>query len=173
MSAIVSVIQEGRQTFSFSDNAMASKYDEWAHYRQQFSKGFNWAKAVDILYVSDSVGWLIEVKDYRQDCQIKPSELADAVARKVHDTLSGLVSAKFTANNAEEMHVAKSVLRCSRLRIVLHVEQNASGSKLKPKIIDPALVLQKLKKLVRSVDPHPCVVDQATLRADMDWTVTG
>lgn len=173
MTIIVSSIQEGSQIFSFPKNAIASKYDDWTHYRQQFSRGFNWAKAVDILYVSDSVGWLIEVKDYRQGCQIKPSELADVVARKVHDTLSGLVSAKFTANNPEEMYVAKSLLRCSRLRIVLHVEQNASGSKLKPRIIDPALVLQKLKKLVRSVDPHPCVVDQATLRADMDWTVAG
>lgn len=173
MSAIVSVIQEGSQIFSFPDNAMASKYDEWAHYRRQFSKGFSWAKAVDILYVSDSVGWLIEVKDYRQDCQIKPSELADAVARKVHDTLSGLVSARFNANDADEMQVAKRVLRCSRLRVVLHIEQNNSGSKLKPKIIDPASVLQKLKKLVRSVDTHPCVVSQNTLRTDMDWTVTG
>lgn len=173
MPVIESVIQEGNQIFHFSEGAMATKYDEWAHYRNQFGKSYQGIKAVDILCVKDSIAWIIEIKDYRQDCQITPSELAEVVAYKVRDTLAGLVSAKFNANDSDEKLMAKNVLKCKKLRVVLHMEQPEGVSKLRPKAIDPAVVLQKLKLLVKSIDAHPCVVDQNSLRPEMEWTVTG
>lgn len=173
MPVINSVIQEGSQTFRFSDGVLASKYDDWAHYRNQFGKGFQGAKAVDILCVDGSVAWLIEIKDYRRECRIKPSELADVVANKVCDTLAGLVSAKLNANDSDEKNMAKKALKCKQLRVVLHIEQPNGGSRLRPKAIDPAAVYQKLKSLVRSVDPHPNVVGRHNLKPGMNWTVTG
>lgn len=173
MAVIEQVIQEDRLTFRFPANAMASKYDDWTHYRRQFNGAFGGTKAVDIIYVDEEVGWLIEIKDYRVDCQISAVELADAVARKVRDTLAGLVSAKLHAADHDERRVARKLLGVRRLRVVLHIEQPEKKSRLRPNAIEPAVVLQKLRSLLRSIDPHPSVVGQNTLKADMQWTVDG
>ncbi|MDH4555719.1 hypothetical protein E8F11_11120 [Pseudomonas sp. BN417] len=167
------VIQEGRLTFQFPNGALASKYDEWAHYRRQFNKAFGGTKAVDILYSEGRMAWLIEVKDYREHRRTKTIDLADEVAIKVRDTLSGLVSAKINANDPDELKVAKEILKSTRLRVVLHLEQPQKHSKLRPRAIDPAAVSQKLRGLLKAIDPHPSVVDQDTLNAEMTWTVQG
>ena len=52
-------------TFTFPDSWKVSKYDDWAFYRNQFSKIKNGIKAVDLLAIENQVTWLIEVKDYR------------------------------------------------------------------------------------------------------------
>lgn len=173
MAVIEQVIEEKRLTFRFPDQAIASKYDDWAHYRHQFNPAFGGTKAVDILYADEMVGWLIEIKDYRVGCQITAAELADVVALKVRDTLAGLVSAKLHANDPDERRVATAMLRCRTLRVVLHMEQPAKHSKLRPRAIDPTAVLIKLKGLLKAIDPHPCVVDQSTLKAEMKWEVEG
>lgn len=173
MAVIEQVIQEDRLIFRFPANAMASKYDDWTHYRRQFNGAFGGTKAVDIIYIEGEVGWLIEIKDYRVDCKISAAELADAVAHKVRDTLAGLVSAKLHAYDQDEREVARKLLRSPRLRVVLHIEQPEKKSKLRPHAIDLAAVLQKLKALLKSIDPHPSVVSQNTLKADMQWSVEG
>lgn len=173
MAVIEQVIEEGRLTFRFPDETVASKYDDWAHYRQQFNPAFGGTKAVDLLFADEGTGWLIEIKDYRVDCQISAAELAEVVALKVRDTLAGLVSAKLHANDPDERRVARVMLGCRKLRVVLHMEQPAKHSKLRPRAIDPAAVLKKLKGLLKAIDPHPCVVDQRTLKAEMKWEVEG
>lgn len=173
MAVIEQVIEEGRLTFRFPAAALSSKYDDWAHYRKQFNPAFGGTKAVDLLFVDGGTGWLIEIKDYRVGCQITAVELAEAVALKVRDTLAGLVSAKVYANDHDEKKIAKALLTCQKLRVVLHMEQPAKKSKLRPRAIDPAAVLKKLKGLLKAVDPHPCVVDQHTLKAEMKWDVKG
>lgn len=40
MAVIEQVITEDRLTFTFPAEAMASKYDDWAHYRRQFNGAF-------------------------------------------------------------------------------------------------------------------------------------
>lgn len=173
MAVIEQVIEEGNLTFRFPDQAIASKYDDWVHYRRQFNQAFGGTKAVDLLYADDEVGWLIEVKDYREHHRTKTIDLADEVAAKVRDTLAGLVSAKLHANDADERKVAKAMLRCRTLRVVLHLEQPTKHSKLRPRAIDPTAVLIKLRGLLKAIDPHPCVVDQSTLKAEMKWEVEG
>lgn len=173
MAVIEQVIKEDRLSFRFPADAMASKYDEWSHYRKRFNNAFSSAKAVDIVYVEGSTGWLIEIKDYRIDCKTSASELADVVAFKVRDTLAGLVSARLHAVDPDERKVAKKLLQCTMLRIVLHIEQPEKHSKLRPQAIDLAAVLQKLKSLLRAIDPHPSVVSQNTLKATMLWSVDG
>jgi hypothetical protein len=173
MPVIEDVISEDLLTFTFAPGAMASKYDDWSHYRNQFNKAFGGTKAVDVVYAAPDVAWLIEIKDYRVYPRTKAIDLADEVALKVRDTLAGLVAAKLGANDADEKAVAKTLLKKPRMRVVLHLEVPAKTSRLRKQSIEPDKVLLKLRPLVKSIDPHPCVVDQTTLTAEMNWTVVG
>lgn len=173
MPVIEDVISEDLLTFTFVPGSMASKYDDWSHYRNQFNKAFGGTKAVDVVYAAPDVAWLIEIKDYRVHSRTKTIDLADEVALKVRDTLAGLVSAKLGANDADEKTVAKTILKKPRMRVVLHLEIPSKTSRLRKQSIEPDKVLLKLRPLVKSIDPHPRVVDQTTLTDEMNWTVVG
>ncbi|MDZ7861219.1 hypothetical protein [Acidovorax sp.] len=173
MTVIENFIQEDRLIFKFPAQAMSSKYDNWSHYRNQFNSAFGGTKAVDMVYAAEDIAWLIEVKDYRVNSRTKAIDLADEVALKVRDTLAGLVSARLHANDADEKRVAEALLRKRHLRVVLHLENPRSLSRLQPNLIEPVTVLQKLKQLIRSVDPHPYVVNQDSIKPGMNWTVQG
>lgn len=173
MPVITDIIQEDRLTLTFPPGAQASKYDGWSHYRNQFNSAFGGTKAVDCVYAAADTAWLIELKDYRIHPRTKAIDLPLEVAIKVRDTLAGLVSAGINANDADEQRMAKALLRKPRLRVVLHLEVPDKQSRLRPSSIDRVAVQQKLKQLIRSIDPHPAVVDQHSLKPDMDWLVTG
>lgn len=165
-------INEGRLSFSFPDKTIATKYDDWAFYRNQFNKAFDGIKAVDIVHVDvDKTAWLIEVKDYRANRRTKPSELSKEIALKVHYTLAGLVAARFHAQSADEKQAATAVLNARRLKVVLHLEQPQKPSKLFPQVVDPADIKQQLKTLLKAIDAHPLVVDQHSLKTTMNWKV--
>ncbi|PTQ88237.1 hypothetical protein [Agitococcus lubricus] len=141
--------------FNFATNWQASKYDEWSYYRNQFVKQFAGIKAVDLLAISPKkITFLIEVKDYTHPNTEKPSDLPQAVADKVLNTLAALLPCSLLANDATEKAFAKQVLLSNQLHVVLHMEQPRAH---KP-VVDAADVLQKLKKLLRAVDAHPKVV---------------
>lgn len=164
-------IIEGSLVFSFSDDATVSKYDEWSFYRNQFNAAFGGMKAVDLLYVAKRRTWLIEIKDYRTSRRTKTIDLGEEIALKIRDTLAGLCAAQCNANDEKEKTTAAAALKNQTLKIVLHLEQPLKHSKLFPRAIDPAKIKQKLKQLLKSVDPHPVVVDQMTLMPAMEWTV--
>lgn len=164
-------ITEGNLTFTFSDNANATKYDTWSFYRNQFNHAFGGAKAVDIILVDHDQTWLIEVKDYRIHRRSKTIDIGDELALKVRDTLAGLAAASFNANDQNEKRIAQQALRKRRIRIVLHIEQPIKHSKLFPKAIDPSKLTMKLKQVLRAVDAHPIVVDMS-LTNNMSWQVT-
>jgi hypothetical protein len=178
-------ITEGRLTFGFPNGWQASKLDNWSFYRNQFQRigaarlpcskcGSPCAvgsKAVDIVAIDTGrCCWIIEVKDYRQHSRTKAIDLADEIALKVRDTLAALVAASTNGNDADEKKRAVAALRCRRLRIVLHLEQPAIHSKLFPRAIAPAHVLQRLKQLVKAIDPHPLVVESAGVQK-VPWSV--
>ena len=126
---------------------------------------------MDILAIEPRVCfWKIEVKDYRRHRRSKTINLADEVAAKVRDGLAELVAARANANNAGERAMAAAALNCSRLRVVLHLEQPAKHSKLFPRAINPAAVQQRLKQLVKAIDPHPLVLEIGRLHT-VAWTV--
>ena len=77
------------------------------------------------------------------------------------------------ANDSNEKTFAKRVLQSKAIHIVLHLEQPVKHSRLFPLAIDPASVLQSLKRQLRAIDAHPRVVNQNNLSAAMNWTVTG
>lgn len=150
----------------FPINWQASKYDDWSFYRNQFSKQCGGLKAVDALAVSpDGQAFLIEVKDYRLPGTVKPSALADTVARKVLDTLAALLPAALNANDAAEKAIARSLLKCKRLKVVLHMENPRSHQR----VVDPADIQQQLRRLLKAVDAHPKVVCIGQMQK-LPWT---
>ena len=183
------VITEDALTFDFPVDWQAEKFDAWSFYKNQFSrcgeactscskcdhKNASGVKAIDILAIdTNSRCWCIEIKDYRQWQRTKPSDLADEVALKVRDSLATLVAARVNANVANEQSMANAALRCSRLRVVLHLEQPAKPSKLFPQGINPTNVQQRLKQLIKAIDPHPLVIDmkRMTQMNSVAWSVS-
>lgn len=170
-------ITEGNITFDFceDDGSIALKYDESKFYVNHFEKIVPGTKAVDIVYIDrldkKSKTWLIEIKDYRHPdtVKIKPSELCDAIAIKVKDTLAGLVAARINSNDNDDRLFAREALKSSAIRIVLHMEQNNKRIRL----IDPADMKLKLKQRLRSVDYHPLVTNAERHKSDgVNWSVT-
>lgn len=158
--------------FSFPDDWSIGRYDDWRYYQNQFKRMWNGIKAVDLIAIDHQrhrTAWLIEVKDYRRNQRTKPSELPDEVAEKVFDTLAAMLPAKCWAQAAEQV-LAKQVCGARRLCVVLHLEQPRKQSRLFPRAFDPANVKQKLRKLLKPVDPHPRVVNNAN--CDLGWQVS-
>jgi hypothetical protein len=168
----VPVITEDKLTFKFPSTWKAIKYDDWSFYLNQFQKVCGGAKAVDILAIApDKCLWAIEVKDYRQHIRTKVVELADEVACKARDTLAGLFAAHVNANDVDEKRFAGEALASGRIRVVLHLEQPSKQSKLFPRAIDPANVKQKLKGLLKAIDPHPDVLEMGRM-GTVAWKVS-
>ncbi|WPD23069.1 MAG: hypothetical protein SD837_00615 [Candidatus Electrothrix scaldis] len=165
-------IQEGKLTFSFPNDWRVSKYDDWAFYRKQFLKLTD-PKAVDILAVDphNRQAWLIEVKDYRKHPRTKPMDLPWEIAIKMRDSLAGLACAGVNASDTKEQQLAHEAVTANSLRVVLHLEQPAKHSKLFPRAIDPADIQQKLRKLVKAIDPHPLVIEKAVNLDRVPWSV--
>ena len=163
-------------SFGFQDTWRASKYDEWKFYRNNLVKPGNELKAVDVLAVDpDGTAWLIEVKDYTkmdQDRDARPmaATLARAFAKKVFDTLAAILPAGLNAPSEAERNDALAVRGAKRLRVVLHIEQPVTKSRLRPRSIDPAHIQQKIRQLLKPVDPHPVVVAMARM-GHLSWTV--
>ena len=159
-------------TFTFPTTGWtASKYDEWSFYRNQFGKMSDGIKAVDVVAVDASVtAWFIEVKDYRHHVRTKPTDLSFEVFRKVFDTLAALLPASVNANDDSERAMARAVLGASRLRVVLHLEQPAKTSKLRPRAINPVDITQQLRRLLKPIDAHPLVAE-TTVAGGLQWNV--
>lgn len=187
-------IPEGQLTFTFPDNWHASKFDEWTFYRTQFIRACDvpcshcesrlkcaecgrqqseGTKGVDILAIEPAkICWQIEIKDYRTRPLADFSFLADAVALKVKDTLAALVVARLAATVPFEKQQAKLALACTRFRVVLHLEQPATRSRIHPSATRQVNVLQRLRQLVKSIDPNPLVVDKGgSTGVGVGWTV--
>ena len=172
MTVINSTLVEDKLIFNFPDGSTASKYDDWSHYKNQVQQLCGSCKAVDIVFAEASIAWLIEIKDFRQHARTKVIDLGDEIAQKVRDTVVGLVSAKQSANNLDERNCARRLLRANQIRVVCHLEQPARTSRLRPRAIEPANLVLKLKTLIKAIDSHPTVVDSQSLSGSMNWTVT-
>lgn len=157
--------------FSFPDSWNTTKYDEWSFYRNQFQNTAGGQKAVDIVALSNNNElWLIEAKDYRQNPRSKPSELPLEIAQKVCDSLAGIIAASVNANDSEEKNTSKKFISSlKQIRVALQLEQPKKSSKLFPKLLDPAIIQQKLKQLVKTVDPHPLIIDSNQNQSRVDW----
>lgn len=86
--------------FVFPEGWEVDKFDEWAFYRNQFSKQHNNIKAVDLLALecSKKTLWLIEVKDFSCHKRDKTEDLSDEIFGKIISTLAALLPAKVNAS---------------------------------------------------------------------------
>jgi hypothetical protein len=167
----MAVIIEGNLKFSFPHDWNIAKYDEWSFYRNQFQKVRTGVKAIDILALGPGrCTWFIEVKDYRVHPRTKVVDLAEEVAEKICDTLAALLPASVNANDTNEKRFARKTLASRSLRVVLHLEQPGKHSKLFPRAIDPAKILQRLKQLLKAIDAHPKVLESGRMD-NAAWTV--
>ncbi len=168
----MTTISQGKPTFSFPATCQASQYDKWSFHRCQFQSVAGGCRAIDILCVHNGVSWLIEVKDYRRHPCTKPVCIADELAIKARDTLAGLAAAAKIANDANEQQHAKTSLRSRTWRVALHLEQPPFRTRLRPKPIDTASVLQKLKsRKLKAIDAHPIICGQNQRRKTVPWSV--
>ena len=175
----MSVVDVESLRFSFHSNIAAEKYDDWAYYALVLRLEKH-QKAVDVVAMRmqpvPADVWLIEAKDFRV-ITVPPDRanlagLAVTAAAKFKDSLDGLAEAARLAPALSERHHAQRAVAATTRRLVLHLEPHiGSHSKLFPKNF-PAGVLQKLKQLVRDLDPAPMVLSIAsTGRARVPWTV--
>ena len=157
---------EGKLSCKFPSKWCVTKYDTWSFYRCQFKDCCCGNKAVDFLAHNpiDQTLWLIELKDYRQYRRTKTIPLWDEIAIKARDTLAGLYAAKVNAVPPDQTFAA-SALSASRLRVVLHLEQPRTNSKLFPRIYNPSNVQQKLKLILKPIDPSPKVIELQNMAA--------
>ncbi len=169
----MTAITEGRLTFTFPQNAQVRKYDEMSFYRNQFAKMADHIKAMDLAYIDHQTFWLIEIKDYRAHRRTKSIELVDEIAGKLCNTLAGLWAAKCNANDHQEKQFALAATQSTKIRVVLHLEEQAHIDRLAPTKSLKAGLKLKMKQKLKSVDAHPSVVDQHSLKREMNWTVAG
>ena len=106
------------------------------------------------------LGSTSELKDYRRFRRTKDDKISlwEEVAIKARDTLAGLFAAKVETGHRDHAFAQQS-LTTAKIRIVLHLEQPATHSKLYPRAYDPARVQQMIKQLVKPIDAHPRVVE--------------
>ncbi|MBI4322293.1 MAG: hypothetical protein HY675_27685 [Chloroflexi bacterium] len=167
-------LREGSLVCTFPDDWEVTKYDDWAFYRNQFANCCCGNKAVDFLAHDpiDRTLWLIELKDYRQFRRTKDVKVSlwEEIALKARDTLAGLFAAKVDNTHAEQLYAARA-LGVTRLRVVLHLEQPRTHSRLFPRAYDPADVQQKLKQMLKPIDAHPMVIELSEM-GTVPWSAT-
>ena len=169
----MTTLTEGNLTFTFDDDCDVGKYDDWSFYRRSFQNAAGGSKGVDFVCASESVAWLIEVKDYRRHPRTNPLDLSDEIAAKVRDTLAGLATAATNADDVTEKEIAQRALSSERRwKVALHLEQPDEHSRLRPTAIDPAALLQKLRNKLKFIDPDPKIVNTCLLCTGMNWTST-
>ncbi len=163
--------------FSFHPNYAVQKYDEWQHFRKVVRPADK--AAVDLvafrISANADVVWLIEAKDFRRQSGEQDKSgvgLPAHTARKMRETLEGLADAAANALITEERdHASKAVARTPR--VVLHLEPFDPETPTKMYRHPIPLVLQKLKQLLKDIDPNPLFLTIATTpKYGVPWTVS-
>lgn len=163
-------IQEKNLLFCFECDAI--KFDDSQYYRDRFYKIQNGIRAVDIVAVNGSIGYLIEIKDYRHPDtkDLKPNKLIEAIVNKVISTLSAMLPMKNNANISEEKNIAESFSKTSQIRVVLHIEIPPPRRTLKQSCYSFQEIQTILKRKLKPIDAHPEIVSQKNLKC-LPWTV--
>jgi hypothetical protein len=170
---MTTVKNESNVRFEFAEGFTVIQYDTTTWYRKHFNKCAQSA-AVDFLVVDsgNTVGWLIEVKDFTTKPPEPHKDLLDTVTRKVRDTLAGVLAGAVGANVDEEVAFFKRILRARKLRVVFHCERPTHPSRLHARSPDPADLTQKLRQSLNAVDGRVVVTDCASSHRDFPWSTT-
>ena len=125
------IFHEGCLCFTFRDTWQVEKYDDHVFYRNRVSQ-LPETKAVDFVgQASDATNYFIEVKDFRgyriqNRHRLTTNELALEVARKVRDSVAGLIGYKREQGNVGALGTVADRLhqQATTLRIVLWLEDD-------------------------------------------------
>jgi hypothetical protein len=157
--------------FTFPTGWQTLKYDDSSFHRNQFQGLAGGSKALDVVALApDRTLWLIEAKDYSRHRRQKAGSVFAEVASKLRATLAGLAAARVRANDPIEQGFADSAMHCTNLRVVLHLDQAATLSRLFPRPIDPKSAALQLRREVRAVDPHPICYGRGVGANPTAWT---
>lgn len=160
--------------FDFPATWSASKFDGWTYYRR-FVEAQQGLKAVDVIAVApDETLWLIEAKDYRRPGTPPPERLCDKLVAKLLSTLAAILPAAIHGGGVPaEQNLAHLARGVRRIRVVAYIEVPQHRSKLFNVKTDLTNLRQALRRRVRAIDPHPLVLNSATIgMAGIEWTVT-
>jgi len=182
MRDLMVTLQVDTLTFAFTATVTdAQIYDKWVHYTTVWNAPPGGQKAVDVVAVETgnppSICWMIEVKDFRVITNPpKPSNiggLAQFVSDKVQDSIAGLNDAASNAATPTEKSLATMAVSATAKRVVLHLEPHVGAHSALFPAGFAASVFQKLRQLVRAIDPNPLVLNIAdTPSVGVPWTVT-
>jgi hypothetical protein len=134
------------------------KWDKDSRYMQGIGK-LSGTKAVDILASRQSDILLVEIKDYRGSHALrkalKNEDLVTAVARKIRDTIAGVVGAVYTRTNGQQCRpFVRNWSAKLRVVVVLWLEDDVlsaslSGTREKLRAAEMGTVTDQLKSKLR------------------------
>ena len=173
--------------FHFEDNWKVVKYDETPYYKTQLKNQrsckinkkdksvISGLKGVDLvaLQPQDNTLYLIECKDYRLHSRKKNLHPVEEFYQKTMDTLAGLLPSALCGTSGDpNTRMLKHWFVVPNIYGCFPFEQAETTNKLMPRAYDIADLQQKLRGLLKAIDPYVLVVDIDTLRrTKVDWTV--
>lgn len=167
----MTVIDEGKLRFEFDASWQdAVKWDDSLAYRKGIGKLPD-TKAVDILCRGKGVCCLFEVKDFREHRienknRLSNEELQQEVARKVRDTLAGVLGAARVGAEGERWAAyARMLASQNEVRVVLWLEEDfapppGSGTGEERWKTRLSVMQNVLKQRLRWLTPHVLVTSQ-------------
>jgi hypothetical protein len=153
-------VDEGTFRYQFPDDWIAVKFDGLTFYKTHFQNVAGGTKGVDVVAVEPGsyTLWLIEAKDFRVHPREKLLPIERELADKVRGTLACLMAGRANAGETGDLNTDRlwrSALMLRRIRVVLHLEQPQTYSRLFPQSVDPKTIKDILKRSVRAFDSHP------------------
>jgi hypothetical protein len=179
-------ITEKNLTFIFPDIWLVNKYDEQNFYRHRIQKCQATA-AVDILALSETELFLIEVKDFRthrieNKQRIQHAELADDFAQKVRDTIAGLYGAyrnhasilepfyKYLFANPKDIKEKRDK---RKITAILFLEEDTPPIKRRNLKIAHRYLRENMEMRLKFLQVRCHVYNKKTLPKKFGWQVTG
>jgi hypothetical protein len=155
---MTSLIEKNLQFDLGSEWTAVTKWDKDAAFLQGIRK-LAGTKAVDILASRKTDVLFVEIKDYRGSHALKKvlknDELMRAVAKKVRDTIAGVVGAVYTRTNGPQCQLfVKNWATKTRVVVVLWLEDDllsasSSGTKEELRTAEMGLLTDQLKSELR------------------------
>ena len=115
---------ESNLIFNFN-SSLSIQYDETKYYKEKFqSISETDISAVDFISIENNIGYLIEVKDYRNPNTkfISYKDLMPDLIKKILSTLSSIVPMRLMSEELNEKDIAYNFSKVKALTIVFHIE---------------------------------------------------
>ncbi len=163
------ILEEGRLRFDFGASWQVERYDDHRDYRRKIGK-LDRTRAVDFVGAHDQEDlFLIEVKDFRGfriegKKRLKQGQLALEVAKKVRDTISGLMAAFRRSSEPEiwEPYVRALIRTENHLFVVLWLEEDRPSGKVltQRRTVGRGMLTKILRARLRWLTTKVTVVDR-------------